>query len=250
MFPQLNILGVSWEGNKMQWFKLYHGFSTDTKLALISHQTKIIRAIVNSIVIDLLEYASHQNERGSIQGYNPEVAAFNLGIEEITVVTVCNALRDRAFITGDKINNWDKYQPIDKTNAERQKRYRERVKEITVVTDSNALRNIEEKRGEEIREEKKESKNRGTRFALQDAPVEWLTYCELARPDLNAREVFNGFRDYWIAKSGKDGIKLDWLATWRNWIRNQKQIGVNHGKPENKSDRAKAAIMRGLGITE
>lgn len=28
------------------------------------------------------------------------------------------------------------------------------------------------------------------------------------------------FRDYWTAKSGRDAAKLDWLATWRNWMRN------------------------------
>jgi len=28
------------------------------------------------------------------------------------------------------------------------------------------------------------------------------------------------FRDFWVAKSGKDAVKRDWLATWRNWIRN------------------------------
>ncbi len=28
------------------------------------------------------------------------------------------------------------------------------------------------------------------------------------------------FRDYWVAVSGKAGVKLDWLATWRNWVRN------------------------------
>lgn len=28
------------------------------------------------------------------------------------------------------------------------------------------------------------------------------------------------FRDYWIAKPGKDGAKLDWGAAWRTWIRN------------------------------
>lgn len=27
------------------------------------------------------------------------------------------------------------------------------------------------------------------------------------------------FKDYWIAKGGKDATKADWLATWRNWIR-------------------------------
>lgn len=31
----------------------------------------------------------------------------------------------------------------------------------------------------------------------------------------------NGFRDYWIAKPGKDGAKLDWDATWRNWCRRE-----------------------------
>lgn len=27
------------------------------------------------------------------------------------------------------------------------------------------------------------------------------------------------FRDYWIAKSGAGATKLDWLATWRGWMR-------------------------------
>ena len=28
------------------------------------------------------------------------------------------------------------------------------------------------------------------------------------------------FRNFWTAKSGKDAAKLDWSATWRNWILN------------------------------
>ena len=27
------------------------------------------------------------------------------------------------------------------------------------------------------------------------------------------------FRDYWVAQPGQRGVKLDWQATWRNWIR-------------------------------
>ena len=27
------------------------------------------------------------------------------------------------------------------------------------------------------------------------------------------------FRDYWLAQPGQRGVKLDWLATWRNWVR-------------------------------
>ena len=30
------------------------------------------------------------------------------------------------------------------------------------------------------------------------------------------------FADYWAAKAGAGGVKLDWQATWRNWVRNAK----------------------------
>ena len=33
--------------------------------------------------------------------------------------------------------------------------------------------------------------------------------------------VAHKFKDYWIAKSGKDATKVDWLATWRNWLRRE-----------------------------
>lgn len=38
---------------------------------------------------------------------------------------------------------------------------------------------------------------------------------------LNAEKVFAVFRDYWRAKPGAAGVKLDWPATWRNWCRKQ-----------------------------
>ncbi len=27
------------------------------------------------------------------------------------------------------------------------------------------------------------------------------------------------FRDYWTGRAGSGGVKLDWAATWRNWVR-------------------------------
>lgn len=36
-----------------------------------------------------------------------------------------------------------------------------------------------------------------------------------------ARRIGEIFRDYWSARSGKDATKLDWHATWRNWIRGE-----------------------------
>lgn len=41
------------------------------------------------------------------------------------------------------------------------------------------------------------------------------------------------FRDYWISKSGKDAAKLDWFATWRNWLRGcSKKPGHATGPPK------------------
>jgi len=47
------------------------------------------------------------------------------------------------------------------------------------------------------------------------------------------------FKDYWIAKAGRDAVKLDWLATWRNWIRNSKSpklSTINGGQQNATSD--------------
>jgi len=41
------------------------------------------------------------------------------------------------------------------------------------------------------------------------------------------------FRDFWISKAGKDATKLDWLATWRNWLRNSKTPKIINGGKSN-----------------
>jgi uncharacterized protein YdaU (DUF1376 family) len=63
---------------------------------------------------------------------------------------------------------------------------------------------------------------KGTRFDLIAIPEEWVLFCRKERSDLNPTVVFDGFRDYWVSVAGSKGVKLDWTATWRNWIRNQK----------------------------
>jgi len=64
---------------------------------------------------------------------------------------------------------------------------------------------------------------RGTRLP-SDATLslEYQDFCQKTRPDLNPDQLFEGFRDYWIAQPGQKGVKLDWFATWRTWVRNQK----------------------------
>jgi uncharacterized protein YdaU (DUF1376 family) len=49
-----------------------------------------------------------------------------------------------------------------------------------------------------------------------------IAWAKGERPDLDPLKATERFRDFWTAKPGKDGTKLDWDATWRNWIRAEK----------------------------
>ena len=50
------------------------------------------------------------------------------------------------------------------------------------------------------------------------------------------QRVFDDFRDYWIAAPGAKGVKLDWLATWRMWVRRQKTTAALTVKKSNYFD--------------
>lgn len=67
---------------------------------------------------------------------------------------------------------------------------------------------------------------KGTRFSLDAIPEEWVLFCRKERGDLNPNLVFEGFKDYWVSVPGSRGVKANWDATWRNWIRNQKSSVV------------------------
>lgn len=55
-------------------------------------------------------------------------------------------------------------------------------------------------------------------------PLEYIDFCKKERPDLDANSVADEFKDYWISVAGAKGVKLDWFATWRNWVRNQRFV--------------------------
>jgi hypothetical protein len=128
------------------------------------------------------------------------------------------------------------------SNAARQQRYRERKRNernesvtnrnadgvTTTVTNRNesvtnnasTVLPIDTK----IKNSKKQNSDRpsrGTRISSDWAPSdadrliakqEGLSDSEINREALR-------FRDFWTGKAGAGGVKLDWAATWRNWVR-------------------------------
>lgn len=121
--------------------------------------------------------------------------------------------------------------------AKRQAAYRERNKASLNVTEvtpekvtesvtkrneasqSNASQKVPISTSKNLKESKRQ--NRGTRispdwslseaersFAKQEGFSDWEIQREAQK-----------FRDYWTACAGAKGVKLDWTATWRQWIR-------------------------------
>lgn len=65
---------------------------------------------------------------------------------------------------------------------------------------------------------------RGARLPLDWKPTtELQAWASRKRPDLDAAETLAKFRDHWAAAPGAKGVKLDWDATYRNWVRNEKR---------------------------
>lgn len=69
----------------------------------------------------------------------------------------------------------------------------------------------------------KSEKSRGHRIPDDWHPsAEDTAFCKTERPDLRPSEVAQRFYDHWIAQPGEKGRKVDWSATWRNWVRNER----------------------------
>ena len=66
-------------------------------------------------------------------------------------------------------------------------------------------------------------------------PDEWKSWAKINRPDLNVNLVAATFVDYWISRADAGAAKTNWLATWRNWVRNSKAAFV---KPISLAERA------------
>lgn len=112
----------------------------------------------------------------------------------------------------------------------RQARWRANNAPVSSVdaTPSTKASTREEKRREDI--STTDVVDRGaTKPRAARLPDNWLPDDDLVawarneRSDLNIQIVTDSFRDYWIAQPGAKGAKLNWDATFRNWVRNQRQ---------------------------
>ena len=204
------------------WFRLYSEFAHDPKIQMLSEAMQrryvMLMCLRCSEVLETL----HETE-----------IAFQLRLSTSELDETKDLFISKKFI--DKhwnLLNWDKRQFVSDSSTMRVAKHRNKKKQVSNVDEtlqerpSNAIDTDTDTDTEQI--QKKVNNKRGSRLAqdwfLSKAMGDWATQ---ERPDLDVRQVAEQFKDYWVAQAGQKGVKLDWDATWRNWVRNTKAVKPN-----------------------
>ncbi len=121
----------------MDWFRSWHGAPTDNKWLLIAKRAGVTPMMVSAVFWALLDYASQQEERGSVAGFDAETYAMWAGCDETEVIAIVNAMRAKGVITdGERLAAWEKRQPRrEDDSSERVRRHRDKQRQS--VTDDN-----------------------------------------------------------------------------------------------------------------
>lgn len=112
--------------------------------------------------------------------------------------------------------------------------------------DASSRVKAEGKEGREWKGKGKEGKEGEASPTGSRLPTDWVmtdemeAFCKAERPDLVPSEVACRFADYWHGAAGQKGRKADWMATWRNWVRNEKKPAVG------ASNQAETAYQRSM----
>ncbi len=121
----------------ISWWRSWHGAPMDPKWQLIAARAKVKTIVVTSVAWALMDYASQNDPRGSIEGFDIEVYAFYSGIESEEVTAVIRAMTDKNIIVDNQFKNWEKRQPKrEDDSTPRVRRYRESLHE---EDDCNAM---------------------------------------------------------------------------------------------------------------
>lgn len=92
------------------------------------------------------------------------------------------------------------------------------------------------------------SSSRGTRLDPNWMPGnELIAALKVECPYVDQRREHRKFVDYWISQPGQRGVKLDWNATWRNWIRRAAE-NANRGYRANPDEKAQRSRDTGRAL--
>jgi hypothetical protein len=127
----------------MDWFRSHHGAPSDPKWQLIARKANVPTCAVVSLFWMLLDHASQHSDRGCIDGFDTEVAAMYLGLDDDQVEAIMQALQSKEIIVQGRLANWEKRQPKrereDDCSTERVQKHRAQKREAASINETPTL---------------------------------------------------------------------------------------------------------------
>lgn len=167
----------------------------------------------------------------------------------VSVKTVANALTHLRQLGLVQVDGYGKQRILTVSLSQNRETFTEesRNRETTFPKSGNSIyRIINTEINTDINNTYKASKRnqKGSRipneFTVTSEMVAWASERGV-RADLAVET--EKFKNYWLGVAGAKGVKLDWTATWRNWILNAETWSRNHGKA-GQTDRKQSNVER------
>lgn len=239
------------------WFRWYGGTCEDKKFRAVvrtanralgetGRNVTATLAVAIATWAALLETASNDERKGFAAIDGEDIAAL-LDLDDGVADAVLAAMCERGILAfedgGYSVTAWNKRQFQSDSSAERVRRHRARQRSKPQRNDDVTLQEREETPPDtETDSESPQTPavsppqgaaapwwaetTRGKRFPKEvvEPPDEFIDFATVEGHRAPHR-AWASFRDYWLAKSGANATKKDWLATWRNWIRKDVEDG-------------------------
>ena len=221
----------------MVWFKVDDGFYTSRKVLSIPRTQRLA-------AVGLWTMAGNWAARELSDGVVPAYVLDEIGVTPKLREALIKA---RLWLDhpegGVAFHDWAAYQPTReqiederRKTAERQAKWRSRHKGETgdspvsddvsnaLLTGDSRVSNGAPTRPDPSRPDQSTPKGVGRASRLPEpflVTAEMRDWANAEVPAVDVDKATRTFVDYWRAKSGKDATKVDWVATWRNWLRRE-----------------------------
>jgi hypothetical protein len=232
-----------------RWFRHYSGMMRDEKLVAVAVKAKQPVERVLWVWGAILESAAEINDNGKYEVDAGEIAYF-LRANGDDIAAILDGLSSAERVASGVVVKWSNRQFSSDVSASRQAAYRERQKQkngngggdvqpfhsdggkLSLKSGVTAGDGGVTSRDDEVTSytldtdtDKKKDKakalsKKGTRLPNDWNPSEAdLTAANDTIGYFRVAAELEKFRDYWASVPGAKGVKLDWDATWRNWVR-------------------------------
>jgi len=220
-----------------RWYRAYAGTIKDDKLAEAAVVAGCSRSVVIATWHAILESAAETASGGRFDTTSRRVAAA-LGEPASVIEAVFGAMQEIGLVSGSEIPAWKRRQYESDNSTERSRKHREATRNGNATlqgrcatppytdtdTDTDTKKDTSLRSVERVSAPppaKPSSKSRGTRLSPDWQPTDADRQAALIE-GMPANEVDRTaarFRDFWTSRAGATSVKLDWAATWRNWVR-------------------------------